>query len=202
MSSDRDTTSAEDQARAGQLGGALAVGLAIGLAVVAGLLRLVPHPWNMAPVGALGLFGGARLRGWLAYVLPLLVMVVTDGVLLVISLSRGTVPAVNEVTPFIYASFLVNVLLGRLLTRTRSPLWIGAAAVAGSVQFFLVTNFAFWLSGYYGLTLAGLGECYVKAIPFYRGTLAGDVLYTGLFFGLHALTLHLLSVRRQARALS
>ena len=50
--------------------------------------------------------------------------------------------------------------------------------------------------------LAGLVECSIQALPFFRGTLAGDVLYTALFFGLHALTLPSLSGRRQARALS
>ena len=195
MSNAMETRTADEQGQASQL-------LAVGLAVLAGLLRLVPHPWNMAPIGALGLFGGARLRGRLAFVLPLLVMAATDAVLFAVSRARETVPAINEVTPFIYASFLVNVLLGRLLARTNSPLWIGGAALAGSAQFFLVTNFAFFLSGYYGLTLAGLVECFVKAVPFSRGTLAGDLLYTGLFFGLHALLLYRLAPRRQAEVVS
>ncbi len=39
----------------------LAGGWAVGMAVAAGLIRLLPHPWHFTPVGALGLFGGARL---------------------------------------------------------------------------------------------------------------------------------------------
>src|ERR1700680_3189936 len=52
--------------------------LAGGLAVVAGLIRVIPHPWNFTPVAALGLFGGARLRPWLALTLPFAVMAVSD----------------------------------------------------------------------------------------------------------------------------
>jgi len=55
--------------------------VAIALAVGAALLRLVPHPPNWAPVGAVALFGGARLKGWSAYLVPLLAMLITDPIL-------------------------------------------------------------------------------------------------------------------------
>ena len=191
MTSETETKSADEQGRASQR-------LSVGLAVLAGLVRLLPNTMNLTPVGALGLFGGARLRGRLAYVLPLAVMAVTDALLAYL---KGY-PLVHSMTPVVYGCFLVNVLLGRLLSHTRSPVWIGSAALAGSLQFFLLTNFAFFLTGYYGLTWAGLVECYVKALPFYRGTLAGDVLFTGLFFGLHALLVHRLAARRHAEVAS
>src|SRR6266851_4589911 len=93
----------------------LAWPLSMGLAVVAGFIRLIPHPFNMTPVGALGLFGGARLRLWQALTLPLTVMAVTD---LLIWLIQGWRPF-NSV---VYGCFLFNILLGRLLSRTYSPL--------------------------------------------------------------------------------
>src|SRR4051812_20159323 len=111
--------------------------LAIGLAVVAGLLRLVPHPFNMSATGALGLFGGARLRSWLALALPAAVMVVSDLIL-------WGVKGYSPFNPYVYGSFAVYVLLGRLLSRTESPLGIGAACVLGTVQFFLLTNLGTW----------------------------------------------------------
>ena len=40
--------------------------LAIGLMIVGALIRVTQH-WNFAPVGAMSLFAGARLRGWKAY---------------------------------------------------------------------------------------------------------------------------------------
>jgi hypothetical protein len=61
------------------------------------------------------------------------------------------------------------------------------AAVAGAVQFFLITNFA-WLtgSGMYPHTLGGILACYTAGIPFFWRTLASDILYSGILFGLHA----------------
>lgn len=181
----------------------LAQPLAASLAVMAGVMRLLPHPWNMTPVGALGLFGGSRLRSWHAFALPLLVMLVTDALLKVPLALQGH-PTVSWVTPFIYASFLGNVLIGRWLCRTLSPLRIGGGAVLCSLQFFVVTNFAVWLLNgeiNYPLTLAGLVQCYTLALPFFGGTLAGDLLYTALFFGLYALLLRIAD-RRQGRLVS
>ena len=40
--------------------------LALALTVAGAVARLVPHPWNFAPVGGMSLFAGARLRGWQA----------------------------------------------------------------------------------------------------------------------------------------
>jgi hypothetical protein len=65
------------------------------------------------------------------------------------------------------------VWIGSRLRSTENPLRIGAAVVAGSLQFFLITNFA-WLvpSRTYPHTLGGLVSCYIAAIPFYGRTLA------------------------------
>src|SRR6185503_14954427 len=84
-------------------------------------------------------------------------------------------------------SFLVSVWIGTRLRNTENPLAIGAGAVAGSVQFFLITNFA-WLaaSSMYPHTLRGVIDCYIAGLPFYGRTLASDLVYSGLLFGLHA----------------
>jgi hypothetical protein len=150
--------------------------LAIGLIILAGLIRVIQNV-NFAPVGALSLFCGARLRGWQAYFLPLALMAVTDPFL----------GGYSVATPLIYASFMVNVWIGTRLRKTESPLWIGSAAVAGSVQFFLLTNFA-WLAGssMYPHTLAGVMKCYAAGLPFFGRTLASDIVYAGVLFGLHA----------------
>ena len=150
--------------------------LAIGLMALGALVRVTQH-LNFAPVGALSLFGGARLRGWQAYLLPLVLMAVTDPL----------VGGYSVATPLVYASFLINVWIGSRLRQTENPLAIGGAALAGSLQFFLLTNFAVW-AGYntYPHTLGGLVSCYVAGIPFYGRTLASDLFYAGILFGLHA----------------
>jgi hypothetical protein len=38
----------------------------------AACVRIGPHPWNFTPVGAMALFGGAKLRNpWAAFLFPL-----------------------------------------------------------------------------------------------------------------------------------
>ncbi len=160
--------------------------LALTLTVAAAFLRLVPHPPNFAPVGGLALFGGARFRGWQAYAVPLLAMLVTDPIL---SHMAGF-PAYSWGTLIIYCCFLINVLLGRVFLRqTSQPGRIGAVAFAGSVQFYLITNFFVWLhaSSVYPHTAAGLLACYVAALPFFGYTVLGDLFYSAVLFGAYAL---------------
>ena len=75
---------------------------ALSLTAIGGLLRILPHPPNLAPVGAMSLFAGARLRGWKAYALPLALMAITDPLLGGYSIA----------TPLVYASFMLNVYEG------------------------------------------------------------------------------------------
>jgi hypothetical protein len=64
----------------------------------------------------------------------------------------------------------------------RFALRTGAGTIASSVVFFVLTNFAVWISsGMYTLDLAGLVTCYVRAIPFFGNTLAGDLIFITCF---------------------
>lgn len=178
---------------------------AAGMAVIAGLIRLVPHPWNFTPVGALGLFGGARLGSWLAYVLPLAVMAVSDVLLWAIQGHSDFTLLKYAFNPWVYASFLLTVVWGRLLLRHGSAGRIAAVSGLVSVQFFLVTNFGVWFSDvmhnpplpeetaivwrdipslpapvphHYAHNLSGLIACYVAALPF-TGTNAPPLGFFG-----------------------
>lgn len=174
---------------------------AIVFAIISVPLRLLSGlgwaPFNMHPVGALGVFGGARVRSWLAYALPLAVMVLTDLVLWAVFQS-------DQYSPFhvsraaVYPCILLYVLLGRWLVTDQNPLRIGAAALAGSLLFFVVTNFASWLelSHLYPRDLAGLWACYVAAWPFYQSTFVGDLAFTAIFFGVHEIASR--SIRTEA----
>ena len=150
--------------------------LAIALIVLAGLIRVVQN-LNFAPVGAVSLFCGARLRGWQAYFVPLALMAITD----------PFVGGYSVATPLIYASFMVSVWIGTRLRQSENPLWIGSAAVAGAVQFFLITNFG-WLAGstLYPHTMQGVINCYIAGLPFFGRTLASDLVFSAVLFGLHA----------------
>jgi hypothetical protein len=147
--------------------------------LAAAALRLVPHPPNFSPIAAMALFAGACMpRKLLAFVAPFGALILSDIAL------GGFYPGIN----FVYLSFALTVLIGWAVARQKTPLTIGAGAVAGSVLFFILTNFGMWLfSGIYPLTSAGLAACYIAAVPFFQNTLAGDLFYTALLFGGFAL---------------
>jgi hypothetical protein len=151
----------------------------MGLTVLAGMARLAQH-LNFAPVGALSLFAGARLRGWQAYALPIALMAVTDPLL----------GGYSFATPFIYASFLLSVWMGSKLRKSENPLLIGGTALAGSLQFFVITNLAVFLAPSahprYAHTFSGLTACFAAALPFFRNTFLSDLIYTAILFGAHA----------------
>jgi hypothetical protein len=137
------------------------------------VLRIVPHPPNFAPVGATAVFAGRTLKPWMAMLLVAAAMFVGD---IVLSLLHGY-PIMSWVTPFVYGGFFVQAGLGRLLRSKKGGAI--AAAVGGSVTFFVLSNFGVWVAGsMYAHTPAGLVECYVAALPFFGGTLVGDVIWT------------------------
>ena len=145
---------------------------------IAAVLRLVPHPPNFTPIGAIALFGGAYLgRRGLAFAAPL-------GALLLSDLVLGFYPELA----FVYLSTAATVVIGWALLKRKTMLGIGVGALASALLFFTVTNFGVWLvMDYYPKTLAGLAACYVAAVPFFQNTLAGDLVYTALLFGGFAL---------------
>ena len=142
--------------------------------LAAAALRLLPHPPNFTPIGAMALFGGAYLgRRALAFVAPLAALLLSDAVL---GFYRGM--------DFVYPSVALIVIIGWWLSSRRTALRIGMSAVASSVSFFIITNFGMWLfSGIYPRTSTGLAACFVAAIPFFQNTLAGDLFYATLLFG-------------------
>jgi len=149
-----------------------------GIILAAAASRLIPHPPNFTPVAALALFGGASFaRKRTALLVPLAAMFLSDLVL-----------GFSTITPVVYASLALIASLGFWLRRRPTVSRTLTAAVAGAGLFFVVTNFGVWALGtLYPKTAAGLAECFVAAIPFFRNTLVSDLLYTALLFGGFAL---------------
>ena len=80
---------------------------------------------------------------------------------------------------------------------------IGAAVLASSVLFFVLTNLGVWAtSGLYPRTMIGLVTCYAAALPFFRNTLAGDAIYALTLFGGFALLERSIPRLRDAQAAS
>jgi hypothetical protein len=156
--------------------------LAAIMIILAAVVRILPHPWNFTPIGAMALFSGAMFRDRrIAFLFPLVALFAGD-------LFVG----IHRLIPVVYASFLVSVFIGTRLADRRGILRIGGAVFLGALQFFLVTNFAVWqLFSTYPHTPTGLAACYIAGLPFFGNTLAGDALYATFFFGIFALADHL-----------
>ena len=162
------------------------------LILVAALLRIFPHPPNVTPVASIALFGGAYLSRRFALLYPLCIMVLSD---VFLNPMLG-VPLVLPESFFVYMSFLITGCLGLLCRSRRSVGALYLAALASSVQFFILTNFGTWLvSGMYSKNIPGLLECYTMAIPFFRYSLAGDLVWVSLIVGAYRLSRRLVPLR-------
>ena len=155
---------------------------------IAIVLRVVPHPWNFTPVGAMFLFSGATLpRKSISLALPLLALIASDAVAVQV-LYGGSQPLVTWSSPFTWLGFVVMGALGWSLRRRLSPMRLLGVTVTGSLLFFVISNFGVWIEGaLYARTLDGLVQCYAAAIPFFRNTLCGDLVYTAVLFGSYRL---------------
>ncbi len=173
---------------------AIAVLIAVGVAA-----RLLPHIPNFAPLTATALFCGAYMRRRYSIAVPVVIMLLSDYLLLYVnpfgrvSFDRFYSPDMlwHSALPYVYFSFGVSALIGWTLRERRTASTVVAAALLGSIQFFLITNAAVWIEGAYARGIEGLWQSYVAGLPFYRGTFLGDLLYTATFFGLYEM------VRRQ-----
>lgn len=155
------------------------------LIVFAVLSRFVPHPVNFAPIGALGLYAGVFFIDRRYWLIPLAALLISDVFI-------GFYDWISML--FVYMGFACSAFIGRLLIKQLKLFNISAAAFVSATVFFVLSNFGTWLSGtLYPLTGEGLIACFIAAIPFYGNTLAGDLFYTAVLFGLHIFSVKLLS---------
>ena len=146
-------------------------------------MPLMPHPWNFTPVAASLLYFGARGAKRQLWV-PLLLMAASDVILT--KFVYGYPLRSDQLV--VWAWYAAILLLGTRLRENSNWLRIGGAALASSVSFFVVSNFAVWASGtMYSKTVSGLMACYVAGVPFFRRGLGGDLLFTAVMFGVPAI---------------
>jgi len=139
--------------------------------------RLLPHPWNFTPIGAIALFSGVYLGRKYAFVAPILAMFLSD-IFLGFYNWKLMLP--------VYGSFLLCVILGFWLKKHKQWYTVLGSSLFCSVLFFLITNFAIWaFTPWYAQTFSGIIQCYIMAIPFFKNTLLGDLFYVTIFFGVY-----------------
>jgi hypothetical protein len=143
--------------------------------------RLLPHPLNFVPIAAIALFAGYLFGNRLSSIaIPLSAMIVGD-------LLIGTYD--YRVMLVVYASLSLPIAMSGLLRGGIGPQRLLGVVVASSLLFFVATNFAVWYFGsLYTHDASGLFECYIAAIPFFKFTLLGDLMWTAVLFGGYALS--------------
>lgn len=163
--------------------------LVLGLILAGILSRLVPHAPNFTAVGATALFAGAVIRpSWLAFLLPLSILWITD-----LYLNNGMYKNMFPETytgwqwmgnVWVYLGFLIIVLLGKGFIQKIKLRNVILGSLLASVSFFMITNFGVWSgSPTWPQTPTGLAACYVFALPYFWNTLAADLLFSAVLFG-------------------
>jgi len=159
--------------------------------LIAALSRIIRVSPNFAPIGALALFGAAYFsRKSLALIVPLISLWISDLVLnnTVYSSHVGHIVWFTDGFYWVYGSFILISLTGFLLLKKVKPLNMISANLLAAILFFVVTNFGAWAgSTIYPQTFSGLMTCYVAGIPFFWNTLAGDLFYSAILFGVFEL---------------
>ena len=148
--------------------------LIISIIFLVSLTRIFPHPPNFTPILALAIFGGAYLPNRITAIsLPIISMFISD-LIIVFHSQIFTV----------YATIILLSILGHLM-KTKNFKNFAITGFTGSLIFFIITNFSVWLGGsLYPLTIDGIIQCYIMAIPFFHNTLISTMLFlTILFFG-------------------
>jgi len=140
------------------------------------------HLFNFAPLAALGLFCGAVVKDKrYAFLLPVLGQLLGD---VYFQLFTGTQGFYGIAQFFTYGALVTVTMLGMLM-KNKKPLSVLGFTLGGSLLFFIVSNFGYFVQGWNGYTVAGLVKTYVMAIPFYRNSMIGDLIGSTMLFGLY-----------------
>jgi len=151
------------------------VALIIGLIAVAVGWRIINHDYQIAPnleiVTSVSVIAAIVLGFRAAIIVPISTMVISD---LIIGNS--------SIFMFTWSSFAIigiSALLLRKLNKQpkKQVLYSVGFAAVSSLLFFVVTNFGVWTQGWYTMTWSGLVTCFTMAIPFYRATLIGNLIF-------------------------
>ena len=155
--------------------------------LLAAFSRLLPHPPNFAPIGAMALFGMAYFsQKYFALIIPIIAMWLSDLVLNNVVYGQYFDHFVWFYQGFYwtYAAFILIGVIGYLLLKKVKIMNLLLASVLASVVFFIVSNFGVWASAnMYPKNFSGLMACYTAGLPFFKNTLTGDLVYSGVLFG-------------------
>ncbi len=170
--------------------------LALALVLFAALFRVLPTVdlsfANISPVMAIAFCGAVYFRRRLMWAVPFVALCLSDLYInhFYASAYGYQLPALGYVARF--ACFAAAIGLGAWVATRKSWLWLLNGSLLGALLFYLVTNTqSWWTDPFYAKTAAGWWQALTVGHPefpptiyFFRNTLFGDLLFTGLFAGL------------------
>ena len=169
---------------------------------VASRIGLAGAP-NLKPVCALALFAGFYFRNlWAVVGVVFATLLISDAYIGGYKLSLMVA---------VYASTVLAGCLGMLVNRWHGNqssvrTLFGKFAVVSlvmSTAFFVFTNLVVWgTSSWYPTSLAGLGECYAAAIPFYRWTLISDFVFSQAIVAVYGFSLFLATLAKPVKVIA
>ena len=146
----------------------------ISLILILAFARLIPHPPNFTPIIAVALISGYFFKNInLSLLILLVAMLLSD---LFIGFYENMI--------FVYASLLLITFVFHKISNKINFKNLFIYGFAGSLIFFIVSNFGVWALGspgvqdiVYDKSFNGLMECYILAIPFFGNTFLSTVIF-------------------------
>ena len=148
--------------------------LPIGLILILTLSRIIPHPLNFTPIIAVAIMSGYFFKNvYLSFSILLISMLIADIFL-----------GFYENMIFVYASLLLIAFIFYKISKKINFKNLFIYSFSGSVIFFVISNFGVWVLQSpgvsnipYELSLSGLAECYILAIPFFPNTFLSTLIF-------------------------
>ncbi len=161
----------------------------ISIILLAAASRLIPHPSNFAPLGAMALFGGFYFtKKWQAFLITITAWWLADLFLnnLVYSFMFKEFTWLSQSFITVAIAIFAIILISKIVIKKADAQSVILASVLSSIAFFVITNFGTFLQ-YYPKNSNGLMAAYTAGIPFFTNTLLGDLIYTTILFGAYHL---------------
>jgi hypothetical protein len=138
--------------------------------------------FNFTPVGAIALFSGTYFKErWKAYLVPLLVLFVSD--IFINHAYTGSWTLFYGGFQWVYISFAIMVFIGSLIKKVNVAT-VFLASIAGVFVHWIITDIEPWLYGtVYNKDITGYYQSLVAAIPFERNLLLGNLIFGAILYG-------------------
>jgi hypothetical protein len=152
------------------------------LTVAARIANAKMHIPNFVPIAAISLFSGAVIKDkrGLAFMVPLLGQFFADVYFQFFTHIPGFYDLKGQL--FNYGALVLATALGAGMKQPK-PLTVLGYIFGASTVFFLVSNFGYFAGGWNGYSFAGLMKTYIDGVPFFKYTVASDMVGGILLFG-------------------